>query len=119
MVRQISLIGILIAACVVIAAGALGCAPKIATIDTAAALRVAGNQNLENCEEATVAQVAVHDGVLQVLEDRFQARLLATNGGAEAVKELAMKIELVGLEEYAEALDNSPSTNSEAIVASP
>jgi len=93
-----------------------GCASTIATMDTANALRVAGDQNVTNWLMATAAQANVHDDILQELEDRFQARLLASQGGAEAVKELIAyraqqevlrKAKFVDLEEYAKAVDNS------------
>ena len=121
MVQRIFLIGMLIAACVFISAGTLGCAPQVTPIGTPAELKIARAQDLENWKKAQAAGVTVHDGDLQELEDRFQAKLLPANGPAEAVEDLTLyrtnktdlpENELLGLEEYAETLDNRLSINS-------
>ena len=118
MVRQVFLISMLIAACMVISAVAPGCGPEFTPIDTVEEPGVASYQRFDNWKETTAS---VHDGVLQDLEDRFQTRLLATDSQAEAAKEPTLyptmkteppQNELVDLETYAKVLDSSLSVHS-------
>jgi hypothetical protein len=104
----------LMAACVFVSAGTLGCAPQLTP--EVAAFRVARDRDLENWKKAQAAGVAVHDGELQELEDRFQAISLSNNEPAGAVKDLTLyrtnkaypgENEIVGLEDYTESLDST------------
>jgi len=117
-IKQIARSIVVVTAIVAVVAVGLcsGCASTVAQIDTAAALRVSGQQNLANWKKAIADRSDVHEKGLQELEDLFLSRLLATEGGADAVKELSMyrvklaslnEAKLIDLTDYALAVENA------------